>query len=106
MKSVPVKTNAVSISSAVRCHSVVSDCRMVNDAAPMSSTIPVNVYEVRPRKDKRGVRMLHLAATYSRPAFWRYRLPQDCRAHYGVRFSRLGWWRCGATAEEKPRHFS
>jgi hypothetical protein len=32
------------------------------------------------RKDHRRVRMLHLTATYSRPIFWRYRLPQDCRA--------------------------
>jgi hypothetical protein len=26
------------------------------------------------------------ALFFARPVFWRYRLPQDCRAHYGVRF--------------------
>jgi hypothetical protein len=34
--------------------SLISDCRAANDPASMPSMIPGHVYEVRPRKDKRG----------------------------------------------------
>src|SRR6266849_8823917 len=37
-----------------------------NDAAPMSSTIPAHVYEVRPRKDKRGVDLISDALPFGR----------------------------------------
>jgi hypothetical protein len=37
---------------------MVSDCRMANDAAMKSSTKPAHVYEVRPRKDHRGVDLI------------------------------------------------
>jgi hypothetical protein len=48
---------------------IVFDCRMVNDPTMMLIDESCT-----------------LTATHSRPVFWRYRLPQDCRAHYGVRF--------------------
>jgi len=37
---------------------IVSDCRMANDAGMMSSTISAHGYEVRPRRDHRGVDLI------------------------------------------------
>jgi hypothetical protein len=46
---------------------IVSDCRMTNFyAAMMSSTKPAHIYEVRPRKDKRGVDLISDALPYGR----------------------------------------
>jgi len=39
---------------------------MQNDAAPMSSTIPAHVYEVRPRKDKRRVNLIPMRCHFGR----------------------------------------
>jgi hypothetical protein len=33
-------------------------CQMINDPSRNSLTIPAHVYEVRPRKDKRGVTLI------------------------------------------------
>jgi hypothetical protein len=46
--------------------SSISDCRMANDAARMASRISAHVYEVRPRKDKRGVDLISDALPFGR----------------------------------------
>jgi hypothetical protein len=39
---------------------------MANDVAPVSSTRPAHVYEIRPRKDQRGVNLISDALPFGR----------------------------------------
>jgi hypothetical protein len=44
----------------------VFDCRRIDDPAMMSSVNPAHLYEIRPRKDKRGVDLISDALPFGR----------------------------------------